>query len=141
MSGRGHLEQVSQYILLPGKGRETEGLLHHCVSCVYEPCIRWTWASGYGSIGVFIVVFVVVEVVANDNGSNKKVANTILCVFVRATRGRFLQGEQNRVGFLGTSRDTYNGYMVISTIYISSSAYSTKSNGFGLRVCTGNRKN
>jgi hypothetical protein len=41
---------------------------------------------GYGSIKKFIVAFVVVEVITDD-GSNKKVANMLLCAFVRVTRG------------------------------------------------------
>jgi hypothetical protein len=61
-----------------------------------------------------IVVFIVVEVVTNDDGSNKNVSNTLLHGFVRATEGQFVQGEQNWVGFFGTSKDTCNGYMVLT---------------------------
>jgi hypothetical protein len=56
-------------------------------------------ARGYGSVDVFIVVFVVVEVVANDDGSNKKVANTLLCTFVRATGGRLFRVSEIGLAF------------------------------------------
>jgi hypothetical protein len=71
-------------------------------------------ATGYGSVGVFIDANGVVEVVKNRDGSYVTVVNTSLCAFVRATGGRFVQGERNWIGFVGTSRDTCNGYMVLT---------------------------
>jgi hypothetical protein len=57
-----YLEQVSEeYILLPGKGRETKGLMH-CYVCYMK---HWV---------------VAVEVIAIDNRSNNKVGITLLCV-------------------------------------------------------------
>jgi hypothetical protein len=42
MSRRRHLEEMCQDILLPGKGRETKGLLHGCAGRANESNIRWT---------------------------------------------------------------------------------------------------
>jgi hypothetical protein len=53
MPGRGHLEQVSEYILLPGKGgRETKALLHYCACCMNKLSIRWTGKGIQNVIGL-----------------------------------------------------------------------------------------
>jgi hypothetical protein len=56
-------------------------------------------AMEYGSVGVFIVPNIVVEVVNNRDGSNDTVVNTLLCAFVGANEIRFVQGERIRLAF------------------------------------------
>jgi hypothetical protein len=45
------------------------------------------------------LLFVVVEIVSNDDGSNIKVAIMLLCASVGAIIGGFVQGNHNQVGF------------------------------------------
>jgi hypothetical protein len=62
---------------------------------------------------LIVVVAEAVEGIAINDGSKNKVAITLLCTFLWATRVGFVQGEKNEVGFLGTPRDSAcNGCMV-----------------------------
>ena len=71
-------------------------------------------ARGYGGMGVSIVMYGVVEVVFNDDGSNELVAIDVMRVVILATGEGFVQGERNEVGFVGTYRDTSCAYMVLT---------------------------